>query len=140
MKLIIFLSLFTFELLASSGKYEPKPYRPEPSGYKVSPGDFQPADKNYKLFEEDPKPKSEKDLKDFIYGIPRTGVTINNINYRQSAFTLKGTYKKETNLNQFLEKIKKSIKSEKGFDLKTSKTRFAGAVTNHYEVVVTNLF
>jgi hypothetical protein len=140
MNKFIFLFLFVTELLASSGKYKPEPFRPKGGDFKVNSTEFKPSDKNYKLFVEDPKPKNEKDLKDFIYAKSRNGVTINNLNYRQSVFTIKGTYKTENNLSQFLEKIKKSIRSDKGFDLKTTKTRFAGAVTNHYEVSIVNLF
>ena len=137
---ILVLILSSFELFASSGKYEPDPYRPKSDNFKVSPDDFKPSDKNYKLYQEDPKKKSEADLKDFIYAIQRTGVTVNKISYGQLSFSLKGTYKSENNLSQFLAEIKKSIKSDKGFDLKTTKTRFAGAVTNHYEVSIDNLF
>lgn len=132
------LFLIPLQLWASSGNYEPKPYRPKTSDSNT--GSSEPADKNYKLYVEDPKPKNERDVKEFVYSVKRKGVTINNINYQQASFTIKGTYNGEANLNQFLANLKKTIKSEKGFDLKTSKTRFAGAVTNHYEVSIDNLF
>ncbi len=127
------LFLISLQLSASSGNYKPKTSN-------SNTNDSGPVDKNYKLYVEDPKPKNERDVKEFVYSVKRKGVTINNINYQQASFTIKGTYTSESNLSQFLANMKKSIKSEKGFDLKTSKTRFAGAVTNHYKVSIDNLF
>lgn len=140
-KLIFLFGLF----LLGSGEYKPKPYVPKPyvpkSPTTPAPSSNQkPTDSSYKYFQEDPKPRKEKELKKYLFSLPRKDVTINNYNYQQAKFTLKGTYKKETDLTKFLERLKKSIRSENKLELKTYKTSFAGSTTNHYEVTADNLF
>ncbi|MBK27116.1 MAG: hypothetical protein CME70_24140 [Halobacteriovorax sp.] len=142
-KILIFTIIVP--LLISSGGYKPKPYVPKP--YKPK-GTSNPApssrnaeaDRNYKYVEDDPKPRKEKDLKEYVFSIPRKNVTINNFSYQQAKFTLKGTYKKEMDLTDFLNRLKASIRSDNKLELKTHQTSFAGSKTNHYEVTADNLF
>ncbi len=141
----IILALFIIPLFVSSGDYKPKPYVPKPYKPKATSNPAPSsknadADRNYKYIEDDPKPRKENDLKDYVFSLPRKNVTINNFSYQQAKFTLKGTYKKEIDLTDFLKRLKKSIRSDNKFDLKTHETSFAGSKTRHYEVTADNLF
>lgn len=142
--LVVLMGLVPLLALAS-GEYKPKPYKPDPYQPKKPPHNwdtstYKPADKTYKYFKEKPRQRSEKDVKVFVYSLPRKGVSINSLSYQQAAFTLKGTYKTKTALDLFVDRMKKSIRSEKKLELKTHKTSFAGSNTLHYEIVADNKF
>lgn len=132
-------------LLFASGEYKPKPYKPDPYKPKTTPHNwdtstYKPADKNYKYQQGAPHQRKETDLKEYVFSIPRKKVTINNFDYQQATFTLKGTYKTEAALNQFLERLKASIRSKNKLDIKKHQTNFAGSKTFHYEVTADNQF
>ena len=125
--------MITATTLLASGGYKKSPRGLDTSNYKK-------ADKNYSYFKEDPKPKSEKDLKSHLFSIPRSNISIHNIEYSQTLFSIVGTYQSANDLNNFIEKLKKTIGSDKSPDLKTHSTHFAGSKTLHYEITAENLF
>lgn len=141
MKLLI-VFIFTPFLLASQGGYTAKPVQIKPYQPKAdSKAPSAPADKNYKYVEDDPFPKKERDIKSLVFDeVKRKGVTINNLNYQKSYFTVKGTYKTEIELSNFVKEITKRQRSTKKPEIKKFETSFAGSRTKNYEITFENLF
>lgn len=136
MKLIIlfFILIASINPISASQPYKAKT---TPIKYNVDtppPRPYSHSKKNKKEYKYVPTRKTNGALKEYIYAVPRKGVSIHDIVATPGNFEIKGSYKTERALELFIKNLKGDTTVDKSIEVKKSFTTFAGIKTYEFYI------